>query len=111
MTWDDKIDDDTFKAKPEEFNVMYYLGGEKHPVKRLHFSSEKYPPPLNMEDMKCRAEDNKCKGWNDLKKDLCTSAHYNGGQLIKVNGYSQSSNINHRFVCATLHHKDNPVYA
>ena len=62
-------------------DICHFLGGNKYPAIRLHFSSSDYPPPKTNEDMSSDLAI-KCSGWADLCRDLMTAAHHAGYGII-----------------------------
>ena len=80
-------------------DICDFLGGEKYPTMRLHFSSTDYPPPKTNEDMSI---DLASSGWADLCRDLMTAAHSAGNSII-CNG--SSTVMNKVFMCGTFYQK------
>jgi len=84
---------------PPLIDICDFLGGEKYPTMRLHFSSTDYPPPKTNEDMSI---DLASSGWADLCRDLMTAAHSAGNSII-CNG--SSTVTNKVFMCGTFNRK------
>ena len=59
-----------FNFDIETADICSFLDGQRKDIARLYFCPVKYPPPTNDEEMKGKETDNKCSGWQRLKKDL-----------------------------------------
>jgi hypothetical protein len=83
-----ELTNDILSTPPPLIDICNFLGGEKYPAIRLHFSSSDYLPPKTNED---RSSDLaiKCSGWADLCRDLMSAAHHAGNGII-CNGSQRS---------------------
>jgi hypothetical protein len=94
-----ELTNDFMPTPPPLIDICNFLGGEKYPTMRLHFSSTDYPSPKTNEDMSI---DLASSGWADLSRDLMTAAHSTGNSII-CNG--SSNVINKVFMCGTFYRK------
>ena len=92
-----------FNDPPVDGDICHYLNGQQRKVKRLYLSPLLYPPPKSNDDMKTiiTKEGKKscnCQGWDDLKRDIETSAFDQGNPVVS-NGSNGASNLNRVFKC------------
>lgn len=85
-----------FNVPPQEINMCDYLNGGRFPTVQLRFCPKAYPPPSSNEQMKGKET---CPGWEDLKRDICISAH-EAGNPVKSNGSSTGKSSDRVFKCS-----------
>ena len=94
-----ELTNDFMSTPPPLIDICDFLGDEKYPAMRLHFSSTDYPPPKTNEDMSI---DLASSGWADLCRDLMTAAHIAGNSIICNDS---STVMNKVFMCGTFYRK------
>ena len=95
----DVLSKESFNHVPTKVNICDYLGAGRYPSRRLMFSPDKCPPPIN-DELKPNGLIN-CQGWIDLKRELQFAAQVSDNPVI-CNGDNGLSGCR-KFNCA--HHR------